>query len=287
MGAGDTLVAHLTQALAIQRESTMIGKILNKVFTDVLWPKWLGFVSKSDSPKVWKRVFNKSSKNTNTIPTDLAIKLSKAPSVVRLMLNTFKPDRTVPTAQDFAISIAFELAQQDYHFNTEERVENWQIRNFASTLRREWLAVINENPVLKSRLKDVRDKHPSEFLAESAACTPELDEILSNKTELKKSFFRTYNTPDATEKVIVWLPGEHGSVKWSLEERITVEVGLNASLGADLGFFRMGQDYSLYDTSDKVEWLSIAYRDDKRALETMEFGHRNVGVRTDHWLWVK
>ncbi|OMH26652.1 hypothetical protein [Motiliproteus sp. MSK22-1] len=265
----------------------MIGKILNKIFTDVLWPKWLGFVSKSDSPKIWKRVFKKSSETTNTIPVDLAVQLSSAPSVVRLMLSTFKPDRNVPTAKDFAISIAFELGQQDYHFNTDQKVRDWQIRNFASTVRREWLSVINESPVLKSRFKDVRDKHPSEFLSESAECTPELNSVLNDKTELKKYFFQSYTTPDATEKVIVWLPGEHGAVKWSPEERITVEVGLNAALGADLGFFRMGHDYSLYDTSDKVEWLSVAYRDDKRALETMDFGFRSVGVKTEHRLWVK
>jgi hypothetical protein len=265
----------------------MIGNILNKVFTDILWPKWLGFVSNSDSPKIWKKVFKKSAENTSTIPVDLAVKLSSSPSVVRLMLNTFKPDRNVPTAKDFAISIAFELRQKDYHFNTDTEVENWRVRNFASTVRREWLSVINGSPVLKSRLKDVRDKHPSEFLSESAECTPELDIILSDKIKLKKSFFQTYNTPDATEKVIVWLPGELGAVEWSPEGRITVEVGLNAAFGADLGFFRMGHDYSLYDTSDKVEWLSVAYRDVKRALETMDFGSRSVGVKTDHRLWVK
>lgn len=265
----------------------MLGEILNKFFTDFFWPKWLGFASKSDSPIIWKRVFEKSAETTGTIPTDLAIQLSSAPSIVRLMLSTFKPDRDVPTAKDFAISIAFELGQQDYHFNTDQAVKDWEIRNFASTVRREWLSVINESPIYKSRFKDVRDKHPSEFLRESAECTPELDQVLNDKTELKKSFFKSYSTPDATEKVIVWLPGEHGEVNWSPGERITVEVGLNAALGADLGFFRMGYDYSLYDTSDKVEWLSVAYRDDKRALETMDFGYRSVGVKTGHRLWVR
>ena len=265
----------------------MIGMVLNKIFTDILWPKWLGFISKSDSPKIWKQVFEKSAEATNTIPSVLAIRLSSAPSVARLMLNTFKPDRNVPSAKDFAISIAFELVQQDYHFNTEQDLMDWQIRNFSSTVRREWLYVINENPVLKSRFKYLRDKHPSEFLSESAECTPELDSIINDKTELKKHFFRSYSVPDATEKVIVWLPGESGGVKWSQEERITVEVGINAAFGADLGFIRMGHDYSLYDTADRVQWLRVAYRDDERALETMDFGFRSVGVKTENRLWVK
>lgn len=265
----------------------MITNILNKIFTDVLWPKWLGFISKSDSPKIWRRIFEKTADKTNTLPVNLAIELSKAPSIIRLMLNTFKPDREVPSARDFAISITFELNQQNYHFNTEIKPDLWQIRNFASSVRREWLNAINESPVLKARLKDVRDKHPSVFLSASAECTPEIEETLADSIALKKAFFSTYNTPDATEKVIVWLPGPHGAVKWSPEERITVEVGLNAAIGADLGFFRTGYDYSLYDTSMEVEWLSVAYRDDKRALETMDFGFRSVGVKTNHLLWLK
>ncbi len=265
----------------------MIGNILNKIFIDVLWPTWLGFVSKSDSPKIWKKVFKYSAQTTETLPPDLAIQLSTAPSVVRLMLNTFKPDRNIPAAKDFAISIAFELQHQEHNFSPYKNIPAWRVRNFASTVRREWLLAINENPILKARLKDIRDRHPSEFLSESAECTPELDIIINNKSELKKTFFLTYSTPDATEKVVVWLPGDDGVVDWSPEGRITVKVGLNAALGADLGFFRIGHDYSLYDTSDKVEWLSVAYRDAKRALETMSFGSRSVGYKSQHILWIK
>ncbi len=265
----------------------MITQILNKIFLDVLWPKWLHFVSKADSPKVWQLVFEKAARNTNTFSPELAIKLSRAPSVIRLMLNTFKPDRNVPTAKDFAFSIAFEIRQHDYHCYINEVVECWKIRSFAATVRSEWLNTINESPILKSRLSDVRDKHPSEFLSESADCMPDIDEVLSNDTALRKAFFKTYNTPDATEKIVVWLPDKTGSVKWGPDERITVEVGLNAALGADLGFFRMGHDYSLYDSATKIEMLSIAYRDNKRALETMEFGDRKIGISTDYSLWVK
>lgn len=265
----------------------MFGKLFNKVFTDVLWPKWLSFVAKADSPKVWKKVFRKTAIETNTLDPDFAEKISRAPSVVRLMLNTFKPDRKPPTAEDYAISIAFEILQRDYHFLSDRAVDSWRIRNFSSAVRREWLNTINESPVLKVRLKDIRDKHPSEFMSESASCDPSLDEVLDDPTELRKAFFITYTTPDRTEDVIVWLPGEHGAVKLSQDERITVKVGINAALGADLGFVRMGQDYSLFDTSDKVEWLQVAFRDDSRAIETMNFGRRSVGKETDHILWAK
>ena len=91
----------------------MLGKILNKIFTDVLWPKWLGFISKSNSPKIWKKVFCTTAIQTNTFSKKLAEEISKSPSVVRLMLNTFKPDRKFLSAEDYAISIAYELIQKD------------------------------------------------------------------------------------------------------------------------------------------------------------------------------
>lgn len=265
----------------------MLGNILNKIFTDVLWPKWLGFVSKSDSPKIWKKVFGMTALQTNTLSKNLAEEISKSPSVVRLMLNTFKPDRKVPSAEDYAISICYELIQKDYHFSTEEKVESWEIRNFSAAVRRAWLNTINESPVLKARFKDIRDKHPSEFMSEGASCNTDLDSTLQDSNKLRKAYFESFATPDKTEEVIVWLPNEHGVVKWSPDEKIIVKVGLNASLGADLGFVRMGQDYSLFDTSDKVEWLQVAYRDDSRAIETMSFGRRSIGRETNHVLWRK
>ncbi|TXD96276.1 hypothetical protein ES754_11645 [Psychrobacter frigidicola] len=265
----------------------MLSKILNKIFTDFLWPKWLGFISKSDSPRVWKKTFSTTAIQTNTLSKNLAEEISKSPSVVRLMVNTFKPDRNFPSAEDYAISIGYELIQKDYHFSLEEKIKTWQIRNFSAAVRREWLNTINENPILKARLKDIRDKHPSEFMLENASCDTSFDSILQNPNKLRKLYFESFTTPDKTEEVIVWLPNEYDVVAWSPDKRITVKVGLNASLGADLGFIRVGQDYSLFDTSNEVEWLQVAYRDDARAIETMNFGSRSVGCATNHILWCK
>lgn len=265
----------------------MLGKILNKIFTDVLWPKWLGFISKSNSPKIWKKVFCTTAIQTNTFSKKLAEEISKSPSVVRLMLNTFKPDRKFPSAEDYAISIAYELIQKDYLFSFEEKIETWQIRNFSAAVRRAWINTIIESPILKARFKDIRDKHPSDFMLEDASCDPSFNSVLQSPSKLKESYFKSFITPDKTEEVIVWLPNEYGVVECSPDKSITVKVGLNASLGADLGFIRVGQDYSLFNTSNEVEWLQVAYRDDVRAIETMNFGSRNVGCATNHILWCK
>ena len=124
-------------------------------------------------------------------------------------------------------------------------------------------------------------------MLEDASCDPSFNSVLQSPSKLKESYFKSFITPDKIEEVIVWLSNEYGVVECSPDKSITVKVGLNASLGADLGFIRVGQDYSLFNTSNEVEWLQVAYRDDVRAIETMNFGSRNVGCATNHILWCK
>ena len=95
------------------------------------------------------------------------------------------------------------------------------------------------------------------------------------------------NTSDSTEEIVVWLPDKTGIVSYEPEHCITVKVHLNASLGSDFGFFRVGFDYSLSTMQDVVEWLYVSCRDEKRTLETANFGRRGRSKITDHILWAK
>lgn len=265
----------------------MIEKLLDKIFMEFMWPKWIKASSKLKSPRDWKNVFREISLNSNIIPEELSLKIASTPSVLRLMLNTFKPDRSFPTAQDFAISIMFEIYHNGTLYEYSNELETWQIRNFASAVRNEWINTINDSMILKTRLKYLRDKHPSDFLNKDASCLPELEKVLQDKTTLRKEYFKSFATYDATEEVLVWLPDSQGIVNWDIDNKIVVKVPLNSSLGADFGFFRTGFDYSLYDTHEEVQWLQISYRDHDRALETANFGSRNVGNVTPEILWVK
>lgn len=264
----------------------MLEKLLDKIFMSFMWPQWIKISSTLKSPNAWKSVFKKISNDSNILPEKIALQIASTPSVLRLMLNSFKPDRNFPTAQDFAVSIMFEIYHDYFLYEEGKELELWQIRNFASAVRNEWLNTINDSIILKTRFKYLRDQHPSEFINKDANCLPDLDTILSDKTKLRRKYFQSFATSNATEEVIVWLPDNNGTVHWDLTNRIIVKVPLNSSLGADFGFFRVGFDYSLYDTYQETQWLQISYRDHKRALETANFGNRNIGNETKDILWV-
>jgi hypothetical protein len=265
----------------------MLEKLLDKIFMTFMWPQWIKIASKLKSPNEWNKVFKKISNDSNILPENIALKIASAPSILRLMLNSFKPDRNFPTAKDFAVSIMFEIYHNYNLYEDGNDLQLWQIRNFASAVRNEWLNTINDSIILKTRLKYLRDKHPSDFINNDANCLPELDSILKDKNKLREEYFKSFTTSDATEEVLVWLPDSEGVVHWDLKNRIIVKVPLNSSLGADFGFFRVGFDYSLYDTYQDTQWLQSSYRDSKRALETANFGNRNIGNKTKNILWIQ
>ncbi|GEM_PF-6023616 len=117
-----------------------------------------------------------------------------------------------------------------------KKLQLWQVRNLASAIRNQWLNTINNSIILKARLNYLRNTHPSEFINDNASCLPELDIILSDKNTLRKEYFKSFATSDATEEVVVWLPDSKNIVNWDLDNRIIVKVPLNSSLGADFGF---------------------------------------------------
>lgn len=261
--------------------------VLTTVFDKVIWPLWIGAATSGGSRGVWVGVFQRAADACPAVGRKLGKQMASAPGIKRLLMNTFRADRKVPSAEEFAIAIAFELEQQDFQFHTDRNLEPWVIRAFAATVRREWLSIINASPVLKARFVDVRNRHPAEFLSSEASCLPALDDVLSDATAVKKSYFSSFSTHDATERVVVWLPDDDGVVNRDKEGRITVDVLLNPTQGADLGFFRMGHDYSINDTSDRVEWLHVSYLDKKRAMEGAQFGGRAVGRITSDVLWAR
>lgn len=263
----------------------MFDKFLGKAFTEVLWPLWTKSLVKAGAPKVWSKCFRDAASHVVIDPM-FANNLASLPALQRLLINTFKPDRLVPTATDFAISIAFELQQQDFECTFGKSLSTTEIRHWAASIRQMWLEAIVESPVMRARYKEVRDKHPSTVMSEDAACMPEIDRTLGVREELLKAYFGRFSVPNATEVVYVWLPDSDHEVHWDQDRRIVVPVSLNTSQGADRGFFRTGHDYSLSDVAP-VEWLQVCYLDEKRLMEAGKFGGRSVGKQTDHILWLR
>lgn len=263
----------------------MLNKILGKAFTDVLWPLWIKVLVRAGAPKIWSSCFRNAAEPVGIAPL-FANQISSLPALQRLLINTFKPDRTVPSATDFAISIAFELHQEDFVCTSKTKLSPTEIRHWAAGVRQAWLNSIVESPVLRGRYKEIRDKHPAAAIATEASCMPDLDKTLNDRVALLKTYFSSFSAPNATETVYVWLPSEDHAVHWDEDRRLVVPVSLNTTQGADRGFFRIGHDYSL-SNAPPVEWLQICYLDDKCLMEAGKFGGRSIGKQTDHVLWMR
>lgn len=261
----------------------MIGKLCEKCFTDLMWPLWMRGLGQLRAPRKWRNCFTHAARHAD-IPIEIAVEVAALPALQRLLINTFRPDRSVPSATDFALAIAFELSQCDYKPFTKYPLNASQIREWAVNIRKAWLTAIIDSLVLKERFKTLRDAHPAGFIHKDAACMPYFEKLLSQKLSLQVAYFSTFTTPDATDVVRVWLPNESGLVYCDPISNESVAVAMNTAEGADRGFFRVGFDYSIDRTGDR---LHVCFLDKSRTVEAGHFGGYSVGRSSNHTLWAR
>jgi len=256
-----------------------------KLFTTLIGPVFrpiLNIITTFFAPSLlWQRCF-KTAAISCDFDVDLAMALATSPSLVRLKVNTFKPDRPVPSAIDFAVAITFELYEneEEEHALVKPPLEN--IRHFAVDIRRAWLSGIIRNSTLRTHFQSARDVHAAKFIVMDSSCLADEDRILGNRHELNKKYFESFSAPDSTEIVCVWLPDAEGVVQYNLETKAVVEVALNTSTGADRGFFRAGYDYSIKRSGDR---LHVCFLDSKTNMEAGHFGQYSIGRATKYILW--
>lgn len=261
----DVMVGKAVSSIA----SALVGSVLK-----VVW-------GRAYTRHLWKSCFKVAAKNSD-FDQCLATKLAFAPALERLLNNTFKADRSVPSASDFAIAVAFELFVRDGVISVKPSPD--QIRHFAVDVRMQWLNGIIHSSALQSRFVSVRDLHPAKFVSADASCLFEKNRLLGDCKDLLEHYFASFTTSDSTEVVRVWLPDDEGKVHYDKRRRRIVDVKLNTSFGADRGFFRVGFDYSIERTGDR---LHVCFLNAKTNMESGHFGRYSIGRATPHVLWAR
>ncbi|EPJ49265.1 MAG: hypothetical protein OFPI_25700 [Osedax symbiont Rs2] len=257
----------------------MLKKVINNVFTEILWPNWKQNSSHSVSPRVWLKTFKKVAKDTNIIPLQLAQTLASSPSLLRIMLNSFKSKENFPSSRDFAINIAFEISQAGFATDLRSLPELWRLRFFAVTVRAQWLTTIDNSFVLKLRFKTLHGCNPLDLITDGADCLPDLDQLLCNRDKLTKAFFNNYSSADADTEVTVWLPDNSGYVATDTSAKVTIPICVNPSKGVDLGFFRQGFNYSTGRCKNRL-WLKDSSIDQRQAQESARFEYASLSRLT-------
>ncbi|SDU24754.1 hypothetical protein SAMN05216296_2637 [Pseudomonas pohangensis] len=257
--------------------SKAMSSIASALFEPILKFVW----GRAYTQHLWKDCFKVAAKSSD-FDQDLAVHLASAPALERLMINTFKADRSVPSASDFAIAILFELLDRGENSNSQFSPD--QIRHLAVGIRRHWLNGIINSSALQKRFVSIRDLHPAKLIGLDASCLNDENRLLGDYKEIVKRYFSSFSTSDSTETVRVWLPDEEGVVHYDECLRRFVEVKLNTSVGADRGFFRAGFDYSIERTGDR---LHVCFLNTKTSMESGHFGRYSVGRATSHVLWAR
>ncbi|WP_249678347.1 hypothetical protein [Pseudomonas abieticivorans] len=219
--------------------------------------------------------------SANIEPT-LALALAKSPALERLRINTFKSDRPVPTAMDYAISLSFEL--YELGLPNGETPPSSNVRHFAVDIRRTWLSGVIKNVALRKRFQSARDEHPAKFITVDSSCLEANGLTLEDVDALRCRYFESFAAPDATEIVCVWLPDLEGIVHYDPLNSRVVEIALNTSIGADRGFFRVGYDYSIKRSGDR---LHVCFLNTRTKMEAGHFGQYCVGRATSTTLWAR
>lgn len=262
----------------------MLKSVFGKVFDSLLWPLSIRELGNALSRRTWVRAFAKAARYVPTVSKNVAMGLAYSPGLKRFLINTFKPDREFPTSSTIAIAMAFELSVKTIRISTDS------IRMLAANVRREWLAALNRNPILKKSFAEERGKYPSDLMIEGAQCGKELDPVLDNLEMVKEKYFLSYQTADTVNTIKVWLPDQENIIHYRDGLVKTLEIDVNVSQGLDLGFFRSDYDYSL-EIEGEIVWLSEVRFDAKRQVEAPTFQpfHR-FGEEEEGWqnaIWMR
>lgn len=220
------------------------------------------------------------------ISSDFADFLSRTRILLRLKINTFRADRPIPSAQDYAVSLAFLLKELRESEEFCPTITTSQIRGLAVFLRQSWLLSIHRSFLLRSHFKEIRDTTPASALQSGSSCLPGFDAILESQGDLDEAYYATFNTPDATHYIHVWLPDAEHIVHYD-ELRHVIKVAVNAARGCDLGFYHVGCDYSLSDQAYSQRLFAV-FEDPEELSECGKYeGELMIGRQIGEPLWLR
>ena len=178
----------------------MFNKVASDVFDQFIWPNWHKHNKWITSPRLWHKSFIKAAKESNIISVELASQLANRPPLLRLMMNSFDQHTKFPSAQAFAIIIAFDMSQDDFDCDVNQIPELWRLRSFASSVRAQWLETIENSFLLKQKFYQIYQCYPAKIINSESDCPPELDFLLCDDNALSIAYMTeqdAYHPPEA------------------------------------------------------------------------------------------
>ncbi|MEW6367881.1 MAG: hypothetical protein AB1714_24895 [Acidobacteriota bacterium] len=240
------------------------------VYETLLW-KWLADrLGCGAAQEAWNMAVERARTACPEVPEEMLKASIHSPAVLRHVVNSFRPGKSMPAPDDFAVSIAFECL--DLNLETEPVL----VRKLANNLHVEWLSLLASQPSLRTYLAETAGSLPGDALRQPSCCDPSLDSILNSPDELRRVYFEGYAVQYGTDAVRV----EHPDFSDDLVVR------LRSAHKADLGFYRREYDYSLESDAGhdplRAVYLSDSFGD---LCELAFFGDTPHGMPATALLW--
>jgi len=168
----------------------MFSKVASDIINQFIQPHWNNSVNSAQSLRLWHKSFIKVAKESNIIDVDLAASLSSSHSMLSLMHSSFDKDQQFPSAQLFAINIAYEMSQDSFDCDLDQIPELWRLRFFASAVRFQWLVSIENNSFLKNTFMDLHHSQPVEYHNVDSECPAALDLLMCDSKALAYAYHK-------------------------------------------------------------------------------------------------
>jgi hypothetical protein len=197
----------------------------------------------------WKNSFVKSA-NEFSDPTfsRIAEALSELPSIKRYFYQALDPMAKFPTIEQLSLSIAME-----FQFLGSLKLHYANIPAFANQVRRNWY--------YKASFWGIHFQNIDVHVLDSEVLSQEeksrLILTLGYNEPLFREYFKTYSEPIAKDRITVFFPNEHGSVRLDRKD-LRMEVPVNLSNPMEPGFYRVMFDYAIV-TGESAEWLHYVF----------------------------
>ena len=162
----------------------MFSKVASDIINQIIQPHWNKSINSAQSHRLWHKSFIKVAKESNIIAVDLAASLSRSRSLLCLMHSSFDKGQQFPSAQLFAINIAYEMSLDSFGCDLDQIPELWRLRSFACAVRFQWLVSIENSFFLKNTFMGLHHCQPVEYHNVDSECPAALDMLMCDSKAL-------------------------------------------------------------------------------------------------------
>lgn len=251
----------------------LVEKIVDKVFESV-GSEFTEKINIQKELKAWANSFEKVAEYSDLISLGFGKELSSHRTMMRYFYATYDPTVSMPCIDDFILAIGMEFL--DYQLKISPEV----IIGYGNAVMKNWVMELYNNKFLRKKTEE-NDRDIQKMISiKDVNC---LKNILSESNNIRVNFFKSFEHSDGFKTIRVWLPRPNENwIRWDKE--YSVDIKVNPMIGMDLGFFRIGYDYSLISGEDSDN-LKFAALSSSKTKETGEFKTFCIGEKAGEPFW--